>query len=639
MSKGFYDKLINILKENEKFVDDNDELIKNEIIDFVLKGDKDLIQLLVKDNQIKEAFFSNIDEYIIFDSNKFIEYIDEKNIFNNSYTQFANNIGLNIDNKSLAEKGDISLVWPFKDCVLEGGMTKEDKSRNEIFFNETLAQDEIDRLFEPKVFTNFRKYYAKRHSKQDKGKIVPDEFFETNEIICEKLKHGDNLIIKGNNLLVLHSLKKRFSGKIKLIYIDPPYNTKTDSFRYNDSFTHSTWLTFMKNRLNVAKKLLSDDGVIFVQCDDNEQAYLKILMDEIFGREQSDCIVWRKSGKGRDGKMKNTTTVRKDHEYIIFAFKEKKQLLKSLEKPNWKNSYPNPDKDPRGNYKAGSISRTEKSSNPNHKNYYTVKSPAGKEFTRQFDVSKEDFEKLNYDNRIYWGKNKSSVPAIKIFEDEERLTNTSSLFLNDGTTTDGKKELEKLFNSDMEFFTPKPELLMRKIIQISTSENDIVLDYHIGSGTTLAAAHKMNRQYIGIEQMDYIESVTVGRMKKVIEGEQGGISKSVNWKGGGSFIYYELMKYNEEAIELINNAENTGELLKIWDLMCEKYFLNYDVDVKKVNDNIDEFKVLNLEEQKKILFEMLNKNQLYVNLSEIDDKSFNVDEETKKLNKQFYNIY
>lgn len=160
----------------------------------------------------------------------------------------------------------------------------------------------------------------------------------------------------------------------------------------------------------------------------------------------------------------------------------------------------------------------------------------------------------------------------------------------------------------------------------------------MGSATTQSVALKLNRQFIGIEQMDYINTVSVERLKKVIQGEQTGISKEVNWKGGGSFVYCELMKYNEEAIELINKAENIDELLEIWNLMCEKYFLNYDINVKKFNENIDEFKYLTLEEQKKMLFEMLNKNQLYVNLSEIDDASFNVDEETKKLNKQFYNI-
>lgn len=287
MSKSFYDKLINVLNKNEQFVDENNELIINEVIDSALKGDKKLIQLLVKDRKIKETFFSSIDEYLFFDLNKFREYIDEKNFFNDSYTKFANKIELNIDNKSLTERSEVSLVWPYKDCILEGGMTKGDKGRNEVFFNETLAKDEIDRLLEQKILVNFKKY-------DSSGK---NENFE--------LKNTDNLIIKGNNLIALHSIKKwiKNNGGVKLIYIDPPYNTGSDEFKYNDSFNHSTWLTFMKDRLNIAKKLLSDDGFIFIQTDDNEQAYLKVLLDEIFGRENylNTIIIKAKSSSGASG--------------------------------------------------------------------------------------------------------------------------------------------------------------------------------------------------------------------------------------------------------------------------------------------------------------------------------------------------
>ena len=160
------------------------------------------------------------------------------------------------------------LAWPYKDCVLEGGQTKEDQKRDEIFWNETLAPDEIDRLLAPKVFTNFKKYDKNgEHALSGKEKI---DFSK------------ENLIIKGNNLLALHSLYKRFAGQVKLIYIDPPYNTGSDSFQYNDNFNHSTWLTFMKNRLEVAKDLLSTGGIIFIQIDIREQPYLKVLCDEIF---------------------------------------------------------------------------------------------------------------------------------------------------------------------------------------------------------------------------------------------------------------------------------------------------------------------------------------------------------------------
>jgi len=195
-----------------------------------------------------------------------MKFIDNKEFLPDSYTSFKNKIGLTGDEFYIARSKEVVLSWPYKDCILEGGQDAEDDVRSEIFHNEILAADEIDRLLEPKVFANFKTVDAEGEHK-------------TNAI-----KPTDNLVIKGNNLLVLHSLKKRFAGRIKLIYIDPPYNTGNDSFKYNDSFNHSAWLTFMKNRLTIAKELLRNDGLIFMSCDDNEQAYLKVLCDEIFDK-------------------------------------------------------------------------------------------------------------------------------------------------------------------------------------------------------------------------------------------------------------------------------------------------------------------------------------------------------------------
>jgi adenine-specific DNA-methyltransferase len=202
----------------------------------------------------------------------------------------------------------------------------------------------------------------------------------------------------------------------------------------------------------------------------------------------------------------------------------------------------------------------------------------------------------------------------------------------------GTLELKSLFGYNNAFNNPKPESLIEKIIQLATNEKDIVLDYHLGSGTTAAVAHKMGRQYIGIEQMDYIETVAVERLKKVVEGEQGGISKSVNWQGGGSFVYLELKKYNETFIEQIEKAQDTETLLQIWELMKAKSFLNYNVDIKKQEKHIEEFKKLSLKEQKQHLCELLDKNQLYVNLSSLNDADFECTEEEKKVTKDFYQI-
>lgn len=361
----------------------------------------------------------------------------------------------------------------------------------------------------------------------------------------KELSYGDqtqgNMLIKGDNLEALKALLPYYKGRVKCIYIDPPYNTGKAFEQYDDNVEHSIWLSLMYARIELLRELLREDGVLFASIDDREEAYFKVLVDEIFGRSQTDCFIWRKSGAGRDGKMKNTTTFRKDHEYIIVAYKKIKNLKKSFEKPQWENSYPNLDNDPRGGYKAGSISRKESASNPRHPNFYTVVSPGGKRFSRQFDVSEEEFKKLNADNRIYWGKNGNSVPAIKIFENEERETNTSSLILFNGTSTEGKKEIEALFGDIDAFDTPKPESLIKKLLQIASDKGDLILDSFLGSGTTAAVAHKMGRRYIGIEMKSHATTLCVPRLKKVIDGQDpGGISEDTNWKGGGGFTFYDL---------------------------------------------------------------------------------------------------
>lgn len=450
----------------------------------------------------------------------------------------------------------------------------------------------------------------------------------------------DNLIIKGNNLIALTSILKRFERKVKCIYIDPPYNTGSDTFNYNDSFNHSTWLTFMKNRLEVAKKLLRDDGVIFVQCDDNEQAYLKVLMDEIFGRVNFDCIVWRKieENASTGGTMKITNTIRRDHEYILVYYNEKKTFRtnKFYELPNFDGDYKNLDNDPRGEFKAGSISM--KGTKDSEK-YYSVTTPSGRKVTRVWRVTKDEFDELDRDKRIYYGKNGNSIPQIKIFLQEQRLVTPKSIFENMGSAYSAKDDIKSLFKvsrTDL-FTTPKPESLIQRIIEISTQPNDLVLDFHLGSGTTAAVAHKMGRRYIGIEQMDYIEDITVERMKKVIDGEQGGISKSVNWQGGGSFVYCELLENANTLINEIQNAteENISIIKK--KIYNDERIVPYitSEELQKVDDD---FENLDLANKKKVLFNLVDKNKLYVNYSDIDDKNYNISDSDKKFTKSFYEV-
>lgn len=356
----------------------------------------------------------------------------------------------------------------------------------------------------------------------EKEKMLKDlEHLKNSKSRQEYLRCGStspNVLIKGDNLKALKHLQEAYEKKIKMIYIDPPYNTGRD-FVYKDKFKkkgdkdkHSQWLNFMYPRLALARNLLKDDGVIFISIDDNEQAQLKILCDEIFGEENTDVIIWRKSGVGRDGKMKNVSTFRKDHEYIIVCFKNIAKLNRSFEIPNWVNSYDNPDNDPRGAYKAGSISRREDASDSNHKNFYQVISPNGKIFERQFDFSKEEFERLNQDGRIYWGKNGDSVPSIKIFENEPRETNTSSIFdSNNMTTTKGTNDFGAIMNfSDEEFLIakemrPKPTALIQKLVHIGTGQDDTILDFFAGSGTTAQAVMELNSEDGGNRQFILVQ--------------------------------------------------------------------------------------------------------------------------------------
>jgi len=620
MAKNFNERLTKLLKKDLRFVDeDTEELLRNEIISEALKIDKNLIELLIGDPEVKKKFFVKIKDCWVFNANDFVSYIQDKNFLIDSYTKFKNKIGLNIKGRFLNERKEVSLVWPFKDCVLEGGMTKEDQKRNEIFFNEILAKDEIDRLLDPKVLTNFKRYSKKGEEKIKEIKRGKDGTIK------------DNLIIKGNNLLALHSLKKEFQGKIKLIYIDPPYNTKSDSFNYNDKFSHSTWLTFMKNRLEIAKELLREDGLIFVQADYNEAHYLKILLDEIFGRQNFiNEIIWkRKFGNANETKrlataFDNIYLYSKSINYDINLIREKdsKHVQDYI-----KNRFTK--KDVSGNH-AGRLWMPYPMANPGKPTksliyeYKGYNSPP-----KGWRMKKETLEKLDKEGRLFFPTDKSQRIQEKKFLDEYDGQPVDALWVDIFVINSQSKEA-------IDFDGQKPEDLLKRILLMGSNEEDIVLDYHLGSGTTCAVAHKMNRQYIGVEQINYGEKDSVVRIKEVIKGDQSGISKKVNWAGGGDFVYCELMEYNQEVTDKIQNSKTTSNLLKTWDEMCEKYFLNYDVNIKDFNDNKKDFEKLTLKKQKDLLMEMLNKNQLYVNLSEINDSQFNVSKEDKELNKIFY---
>jgi len=645
-----YETLEKHLKTNPKYVTDDGDLKKWVILNKAQSFDEELIGLLLENDELKNKFFVNVKDVMVFNQNLFVQFFEQKNYLNDSYTKYKNKIGLTIDGKLLKQNNDVALVWPFKDCVLEGGQSREEDNREEIFFNEILAQDEITQLKEPKVLTNAKMY--------DKDGEHPFNAFTRNAELNKQRGLAedtitDNLIIKGNNLLALHTLEKEFAGKVKLIYIDPPYNTGNDSFQYNDSFNESTWLTFMKNRLEIARDLLSKDGKMFIQCDDNEQAYLKILMDEVFKAQNFvETFVW----KNTDNAPALSKKTRKNLEFI-HCYEKVLDTTKGYvgrdsdndDAPLLNSGNPitvlefKPEiiqfRIPDGNYPKGSYDKVELLDDlvvNKGKNENTIRLKGRFKWQQSFldsEVSNGTYflVKSNKFSIRYQREIASNMAPDKLI-DEIYLSKAIGVETNE----DSKKHIDSLnlnFNS-----YPKPESLIGFLIKAVTVEGDIVLDYHLGSGTTASTAHKMNRQYIGVEQMDYIETVAVERLKKVIEGEQGGISKSVNWHGGSSFIYLELKKYNQTFIEQIEEAQDTEALLYIWEQMKAKSFLNYNLDIKKQDEHIEEFKAFSLKEQKQHLCEILDKNQLYVNLSSLNDTDFACSEEEKKVTKDFYQI-
>ena len=301
MKESLYDRLGELLKTKEEYRSEDGDLLKAKVYSDIMTMDRNLISLLLSDEKVKEAFFLKVEDTLVFDKQKFAWIIDSKEFLPDSYTAYTNKIGLTSDGEFISQRKDVVLDFPYKDCVLEGGQDKDDQKRKEIFYNETLASGEIRRMLDPKVFTK-----AKRYTKDG---------VEENISFDKK----DNLIIKGNNLIALSSLLERYEGQVKCIYIDPPYNTGSDSFGYNDSFNHSTWLTFMKNRLELAKRLLSEDGAIFVQCNDKEHAYLKVLMDEIFGMDNFLNSMAIKMSEATSNKMAHANKrLPKIKEYILF---------------------------------------------------------------------------------------------------------------------------------------------------------------------------------------------------------------------------------------------------------------------------------------------------------------------------------
>ena len=374
---------------------------------------------------------------------------------------------------------------------------------------------------------------------KDNVKFSIDTKLSTGGVDCK------NILIKGDNRLVLPELVTVYKDKIKCIYIDPPYNNGDSYHYYNDNASTSSWLMYMRSVLIWLRMLLKKDGSVWISIDDKEMAYLKVEADKVFGRDNFvSTIVWQQR-KTRE----NRAVFSCNHEYVLVyakdikAFKKSRNLL-PVSDDFVGSKYKNPDNDSRGPWQ--SVSASVQAGHAVASQFYTIVSPAGVEFNppkgRCWAYNQERMLREISLNNIWFGSNGSNTPRIKKFLADAKIGLTpETLWVGDcfGTTDSAKKHLLSLFpEADKVFDTPKPEELIKRIIEIASNEGEYVLDCFIGSGTTMAAAHKLNRNYIGIEIGEQMTELVVNRLKLVIKGEKGGISQSVDWSGGGNFAFY-----------------------------------------------------------------------------------------------------
>lgn len=671
---NFFDTLVQVLSADKKFFSEDGILLRNKVYEHAMRMDAGLLGLLLGNEDTKKRFFTDVASTLVFDKVGFGWVINNRQFLPDSYTRFKNRIGLTDGHGDLISTSeDVALVFPYKDCILEGGQTKEDQKRDEIFYNETLAPDEIDRLLYPKVLVNAAKFQFSGEC-DFTGRPVSDGNGEANSSHVSQFEENDNLIIRGNNLLALSSLLKRYEGQVKCIYIDPPYNTGDDDFKYNDNFNHSTWLTFMKNRLVEAKKLLKSSGAIFVQIDHHELGYVTVLMDEIFGIDNKVQIIAVKTASPAGFKTVNPGPIDVT-EYILFYTKSKRNFV-------FKKSFVPVDYN--SNYNLVVI---------RHEDIKQWKfMPIKKAALEDAGFASEKEAKDKYGNS--WPVILRQLIARYAFEhsedvvsvrDPHKPTDTLKALMKqskecdhplqytreDGSTgyiykggalafysnkiheIDGKRCVTELLSDFWNHISwagiageggvrlkngKKPEKLIKQIFDMVTSPGDLILDYHLGSGTTCAVAHKMKLRYIGIEQLDYGENDCVKRLCNVIKGDSTGISQAVDWHGGGSFVYCELAKCNQYFVDEVMAAKTDNELKKILEQVLKTGFISVKVDPADIQEAASDFDALSTDDKKRFIMELLDKNMLYVNLCDLDDTEYAISDADKAFNRSFYQL-
>lgn len=629
----FYNLVMDLLKKDARFFTPEGDFLRNTVFEKAMGLDQELLELLYADETVRQHFFTEAGGMTVFDKQGFAYFINNRSFLPDSYTRFRNKIGLADDRGEFISAGnDVALLFPYKDCVLAGAQRDDEERRREIFYNERLAPNMLDRLLSPKALCDARRF--------DENGAQP---------CCTYA--GENLIINGNNLMALSSILERFYGQVKCIYIDPPYNTGSDGFNYNDSFRHSTWLVFMKNRLELARRLLRPDGFLFVQCDDNEQAYLKVLMDELFGRENFDsCVsVIVKTEGRRYGNLAKT------HEYILVYARDLAQAqLHEIELKEKKFAY----HDARGGFDLKELrnqnTRAFNDTNrPNLRYPFYLKSDPDESGLMRVSPEKGEHEEkvfpITVDGRRSvwrWGREKAAAQAdelcarrgsdgiVRVYQKyRSRSTMEKTVWMDKNYISNkGTKEIQALFGKSV-FAFPKAEALVQRVLELATRPGDLVLDFFLGSGTTAAVAHKMGRRYIGVEQMPYVEDVVCRRLEKVIAGEGGGVSAALGWTGGGSFVYCCLAQRNARFVEEIAACTQEPALSALAKEIFDSGYINYRADMQPADL---EDPSLSFEAKKRILLALLDKNQLYLSLPDLDDAESGLCEADRAFTRSFY---
>lgn len=656
------EQFVEAIKRIPKFVSKEGTVMKNVLFDAIYENDPILIDVIRSIPELYRTYFTQLEDGTeIFNQVKFGWLVSNKEFLPDSYTRFANKIGLaevgeNDTYRMIGQNNDVVLTFPYKDCILEGGQSKTDAKRDERFYNVTLSPEKIDSLLQPKVLANPLRY--------------------TKDGVSDATEYGgDNLIIKGNNLLVLYSLLDRFEGKIRCIYIDPPYyfntNKGEDTFLYNSNFKLSTWLVFMKNRLEVAKRLLSDDGAIFVQISDDGVAELHLLMKEVFGVSNFINKITVKT-RSPSGFASVNPGVFESAEYILAFAKDKKQwtfhtiyvptdydvnykwvvVNKSMPYEYWEiksigdvvanNQGFSTKKDAvkkLGDHAFSKLVSDYALQNPDKVFRFTaIGNDAGAETVKAREESKTNGDKILKVER-------SGHYTIYILRGQEISFYSKKVRNIDGTDVPSIQLSNIWTDTPYEGIAPeggvqlkggkKPEKLLKRIIEMSTDPGDIVMDFFLGSGTTCAVAHKMNRRYIGVEQLDYGTNDSLSRMKNVLEGDLSGISKIVNWQGGGSFVFCELKKLNMVYIDKLINSKDE-ELSELYNQVIKSPYVSSTIKIADANFAISDFSLLEPVDQRRIIKDILDANMLYVNQTDIDDDEMNVSDVEKSFNRNFY---